>query len=157
MTLRDLREEYELSRRQLAELAGIGYSTVVFYEQGRRRPEAGYLRLLARVLDERVFTCCRFGWRANPPTRRLRRSPWKCPGPCPTTRPRLHTLRLRAGLSQKELAQLARVGVNTVVDLESGKVLPRRSTLALLAEVLGPGVNNAEFGWRLCQPATNHP
>ena len=157
MTLRQLREEYGLSKQELADKARMGLSTIYAYEAGTRRPKVCSLRMLAEVLDERVYRL-RFGWLAYPPTRHLTsRSVWKCPGRCTTSRPRLHVLRRRAGLTQKELAERARLGVETIAELEAGEVRPRRSTLALLAEVLGPGVSNAEFGWRLCQPATNHP
>ncbi|MEV6948432.1 helix-turn-helix transcriptional regulator [Streptomyces sp. NPDC051172] len=50
----------------------------------------------------------------------------------------LRAERVRAGLTQQQLADFATVGVRTVRDLESGRCLaPRQGTVRLLAEQLG--------------------
>ena len=49
----------------------------------------------------------------------------------------LRRLRLRAAMTQEELAAKAGVGTRTVRDIESGRVRPQPKTLRLLAAVLG--------------------
>src|SRR5438128_995229 len=59
----------------------------------------------------------------------------------------LRNHRLRAGLTQQELAVRAGVGVRTVRDLERGRAArPQRSTVELLAAALGlAGPDRAAF------------
>ncbi|WP_081687322.1 ATP-binding protein [Glycomyces tenuis] len=49
----------------------------------------------------------------------------------------LRPLRLRAVMTQEELARKAGVGARTIRDIESGRVRPQAKTLRLLAEALG--------------------
>ncbi|MEU5870736.1 helix-turn-helix domain-containing protein [Glycomyces sp. NPDC047369] len=51
----------------------------------------------------------------------------------------LRSLRLRAMMTQEELAFSAGLGIRTVRDIESGKVQPQPKTLRLLTEALGLG------------------
>ena len=50
---------------------------------------------------------------------------------------KLHDLRKRAPLTQKELAQRARVGIATIKNIEQGRADPRPSTIRALAAALG--------------------
>ena len=50
---------------------------------------------------------------------------------------RLRRLRLSRQLTQRELAELARVSKEAVYAIERGRKQPRRSTVSLLAEALG--------------------
>jgi transcriptional regulator with XRE-family HTH domain len=53
---------------------------------------------------------------------------------------RLRSLRLSHRLTQRRLAELARVSLEAVWTIESGRKYPRRSTQALLAAALGVAV-----------------
>lgn len=57
----------------------------------------------------------------------------------PDLRTGLRPLRLRAMMTQEELALKSGVGTRTVRDIESGKVRPQPRTLRLLVEALGLG------------------
>lgn len=50
--LRAAREAAHLTRRQAAALAGVNHRMLQLFEQGRRRPNAGYVRWLERVYRE---------------------------------------------------------------------------------------------------------
>lgn len=56
----------------------------------------------------------------------------------------LRTLRLRAMLTQEELALKAAVGVRTIRDIESGKVRPQPRTLRLLVDALNVDALNVD-------------
>lgn len=49
----------------------------------------------------------------------------------------IRTRRTRLGITQQTLADLAEVGINTVVAIERGKGNPSVATLAKIASVLG--------------------
>lgn len=55
----------------------------------------------------------------------------------PAPRSELRSFRVRAVLTQDELAHKAGVGVRTIRDIESGRVRPQPTTVRLLAEALG--------------------
>jgi transcriptional regulator with XRE-family HTH domain len=69
---------------------------------------------------------------------------------------RLRSVRIAAGLTQDQLAELARVHVRTIRGLEAGRISrPRRSTVDALAAAIGLGLTGrAELfaAWRIYDP-----
>lgn len=65
----------------------------------------------------------------------------------------LGDLRRRSLLTQRELAEEARLGLSTVARLEQGNLRPSIPTLRLLAQVLGPKVYSLRYGWKCPFPA----
>ena len=49
--LRDLRQERNLSQRQLANLTGLSFSIISQWERGRREPSGYGLKILAKFFD----------------------------------------------------------------------------------------------------------
>ena len=49
----------------------------------------------------------------------------------------IRSLRLERGLTQRQLAERARISLEAVWTIENGRKHPRRSTIELLAEALG--------------------
>lgn len=144
LTLSMVRADYGMTQRELVRQTGLSISLISNLECGRERPTIFTLQVLELALDDRVYTI-HYGWRLPPP----KRGPWADRERI-GRRKRLRTLRRRAGLQQWELAELAGISKNTIIEVERGRQKPRRSTLDLLAEVLGDGVYRCEYRWHKC-------
>lgn len=119
-----LRKRLSLTQAELARLMGVSVASVTSWEAGKaapgresRRALADLARLSRKEADQRLG----------------RASSALGPGPR-AAGPRISTaeikaIRQRAGLSQRSLAKLLKVSVNSVSNWETGRSSPRRATV----------------------------
>jgi transcriptional regulator with XRE-family HTH domain len=144
-----LRRRWDLKRSDLAERMAVSADTVAHIERhAPRLPRlAGYLAALgARLVLRAEFGTQHF---------ELHIPPWATATGIESVT--LKSLRRARGLTQEELAARAGISYRTVQAMESGRRVPRVSTLADLVQAFGGRltvVATFEFGsYKLCWPS----
>lgn len=132
----DLRIAAGLTRRQLAELVGVGVNTISYWERGICTPSK---KNLPRLADALHFPLSEPTYTTTEKTRPKSASllPESCKGPrSHIGASKLADLRLAAGLTQRQLAEAVGVKTLAIVNWERGQNSPPAKRRPALAEAL---------------------
>ncbi len=140
--LGQLRRDRGLSQLAFRTAVGIGATAVIAWEHGRVRVPDDRLTPVADVLGVDVETLVAVA--SRPPQPRSGERP-------------LTDLRRSAGLTQRELAHLLRVGVRSVAHWEAGTRPVPRSVVRPMARYLRRPLRTVLVAARLELPAVPHP
>jgi len=132
-SLKELRQAFDLTQRELARLLDVSPVTVASWESGKTHPRHGRAVQIAAVesmdqadIDDAIE---------------------RDPAPPPIAGPAVKKLRSRIGVTQAELARLAEVSVAAVTSWEAGRTAPGRESRRALAML--DGLKPAQVAERL--------
>lgn len=142
--LQTMRFARGLSLRALADSAGIGKSTLAYWEAGRFQPRLPELESILTALQVSAQERREALWRIDAPraAQQLQREAQRplqeaILGPLPSGGDLLRAMRHRQGMQQEQVAAALHVSAGTVSRWEQGRVAPTVERLNNLCDLLG--------------------
>jgi DNA-binding transcriptional regulator YiaG len=129
-TAKDLRERFDLTQQELAELLEVSTMTITSWETGKSRPRRSNLAQIVTLseMDQPQVD------------QALARSE----APAQVSPDDLRETRDRLALTQADLAQILGVSIASVASWEAGKTIPSRASRAAIAELEGATSEDVE-------------
>lgn len=122
-TPKKLREQFDLTQQELAQLLEVSTMTITSWETGKSRPRRANLAQIVTLKDMGQA--------------QVDSALGRTEAPAEITADEFRKIRERLALTQADLAQLVNVSIASVASWEAGKTIPSRASRAAVAELTG--------------------